>query len=156
MKPETELIVNTLKLMATKIINEEQEEHLPMVFIPTETELVIVPLLGDFRPDFKNLITSALHLLHSDTYVLVNESWIAELSVDSPRTKKITEGEMTVSDLPLDDRQEVLMLMAVENGTCFQLYQAKINYDMSGLRQLGEWVEFPSDGIMGRLVVKEW
>ena len=138
-------------------IVESGEELGPImtIFTPHGIDVVSIPLTNDMIKDvFKQVIGSLLQTLDAYAYIFVQEMWSARISKDSPLTPRLLSGEISVSDLPLDDKEEMLAIMAAENGESFQFWSAKIQYTRDDRRYLGEWSEIGSGE--GRLVLKEW
>ena len=77
------------------------------------------------------------------------------LQKGSPLIPKLDSGEILVSDLPPDDKCEVVMITAVENGESYRSWCANIQYTSDDKRVLGEWKENPTD-VVGRMVLKQW
>lgn len=149
-------VIQIAKVGARQIV-ESDEQHEPILFAISEDDISIIQLEGNFRPRFKEVLGSILKQFHADSYVFVNEAWTATLPKDSPWTKKLLSGEITVSDLPLDDRQEVVMIIAVENSISVRMYQAVIRETVDERRQLGDWnlLDNP-DSFSGRMSLTSW
>lgn len=139
----------------SKIIIESGEEHQPIMFIFTPTGTHVTQLVNVDKNLFKPAISMLLRQFHAYAYVFINEAWGAKLSKDSPLLPKLLSGEILVSDLPPDDKEEILTIMVAENEKSYHGYSAKIKYTSEGKRYLGEWGEMKGIAT-GRLILKEW
>ena len=73
-----------------------------------------------------------------------------------PLKDKILSGEIRVSELPPDDKDEILMISIAERNKTFRQFIAKIKYTSDNKRYLDDvWKESPSD-TTGRMIIKEW
>lgn len=138
-----------------KAIVESGEEHRPIMLVFTPEGITPV-LLKDVDKDiFKPVISEFLQQLRAYAYIFINEAWATKLSEDSPTVQRLLKGEISVSELPLDDRDEMLIITAAENGKSYRGWSAKIRYTREGKRYLGEWEEIRGIST-GRLILKEW
>jgi len=147
---ELEQIIDFAK-GTSRMIVREGEEHIPIIIARTPQGLMPIALAKLNKDRFKEAVAKLLHLLQADAYVFVCEAWSAE---GEAVAKKVLEQGMAVSELPLDDRTEIVSIMAVERGKsptgCF----AKIKTTPQG-RELGDWQII--DGVAeGRMVLTEW
>jgi len=140
----------------SKEIVESGEEHIPIMIALAPEDAGIIPLVDMDKDRFKEDVSVVLRLLDAYAYVFVNEAWVARLPKDSPTVQRVFNGEVKVSELPLDDRIEMLTVAAAENGKSYRMWSAKIRHTPEGKRYLGEWEEMRGIPVMGRLVLKEW
>ena len=69
-----------------------------------------------------------------DSYIFVVECWVTQFK----DAAAAVEGR--VSDMPLDDRREVVQIIGVEKGNPETLtYLASIKNNADGSRSLGDW-----------------
>lgn len=139
----------------SKEIVESGEEHIPIILALTPESANIIPLNGMDKDRFKEDICGVLRQLNAYAYVFINEAWVAKLPIDSPTVQRIFNGEVSISELPLDDRIEMLTVAAAENGKSYRMWSAKIRYTREGKRYLGEWEEMGGSPT-GRLILREW
>lgn len=152
---ELEKAIQLAKEESRKVI-ELGEEHEPMLFILTPDGISLARLVMLKGKDiFREATAAVLRQLHAHAYVFISEAWSVNLAKDSPLLPKLTEGEISVSELPLDDRTEILSIMAVENNKSHQCWFAKIKYTPEGKRYLDEW-NMVEGSPEGRLILKEW
>lgn len=151
---ELEEITNLTKKQARAIV-ESGQEHQPIMLVFSPEGANIIHLVEIKKDKFKQAISTLLRKLNAYAYIFVNEAWGTKLAKDSPITKRLLNGEISVSELPLDDREEILTIMVAENGKSFNAWSAKIRYTSEDKRYLGEWEEM-GDIARGRLVLREW
>lgn len=151
---DLEEITNFTKEQARAIV-ESGEEHQPIMLALSPEGVNLIRLVEINKDKFKQGIAELLRRLNAYAYIFVNEAWGVKLAKDSPTAKRILTGEISVSELPLDDREEILTVMVAENGKSFYGWSAKIGYIPNGKRYLKEW-EGMGDIVKGRLILKEW
>lgn len=146
----------SLAKQQSRSIVESGEEHIPLLLVLTPSGLGLVrPVVKD-KNTFKSALTELLVMLSASAYVMIYGAWSTRIDKDSPLLDRILSGELAISELPLDDREEILTITAVDNGKSYRCWAAKISYDHDN-RHLGEWKEMPKDGAAsGRMVLKEW
>lgn len=141
---ELDTLVNLAKEKSREIV-ESGQEHVPTALIYGEG-LSIVQILGD-KEAFKAGFTALLKKLHAVRYVFITEAWMTE-------SLRPLREDIRVRDLPMDDREEALFIVAVEKGHKVKMIYAIIADTPSG-RKLGEFSN--SGGQMtGRMVVEDW
>ncbi len=151
---DLEEITNFTKEAARAVV-ESGEEHLPTMLAISSGEVNLIHLVEMKKDKFKQHISGLLQRLNAYAYIFVNEAWGTKLNKDSPTVKRILSGEVSISELPLDDKEEILTVIVAENGKSFNCWSAKIGYTPEGKRYLKEWEEMK--GIVGgRLILKEW
>lgn len=147
---EIEQIVDFAKGTSRMIIREG-EEHIPIIIARTPQGVIPIALAKINKDTFKQVLAKLLRQLQADAYVFICEAWSAE---GEALAKKVLEQGVAVSELPLDDRTEIVSIMAVENGKPAKGCFAKIKTRPQG-RELGEWQT--KDGVAdGRMVLTEW
>jgi hypothetical protein len=109
-------ILDFIKSAATKII-ESGEVHQPMLFALTPSGIAIINIIETPKELFGAFVAYALHQISAYGYILINEAWQAEAKDkgEQERLQKFLGSGKQVSDLPLDDRTEILII------TCYQL-----------------------------------
>lgn len=138
----------------SKAIVESGEEHQPIMIIITPSGINTMLLRGLDKNRFKQDIGGLLRQFHAYAYIFIDEAWSATISNDSPLIHKLFSGEISVSELPLDDRDEILTIVATENRKSYRCWTAKIKYTLDK-RYLGEWEEMEG-APEGQLILKEW
>ncbi len=93
--------------------------------------------------------------LNAPQYVFVSESWAAMLPPDSPLMARLLKGKIRVSELPPDDRTEILNMLIVPRFGEHEMRMAKIKRLPSGKRVIEPWEIFRgAKRFESRLVVK--
>lgn len=139
----------------SEIIIDSGKQHQPLMLIITkDNDLIIAQLIGDFAPKFKVVMAEILRKSKAKAYVFIDESWTATLNKNSPTVKRLLSGEITVPDLPLDDRNEELVIVAIENNKSIRVWSAVIGYRRDNKRFLKDWNEAKVND--GRLVLRSW
>lgn len=154
MSTELEEVVNLVKGKARGVV-ESGEECEPAMFVLIPGGIAIVALGRINKDKFRQAMSGLLQELNAYAYVFINEAWRAMLTKDSLAARRVLRSEISVSELPLDDREEILMVMVAENNKSFYTWSAKIGYTPESKRYLEEWKK-SEDIIGGRLVLKEW
>uniref|UniRef100_A0A6M3M4Z2 Uncharacterized protein n=1 Tax=viral metagenome TaxID=1070528 RepID=A0A6M3M4Z2_9ZZZZ len=139
----------------SRTIIESGQEHQPTLLILTPTEGINTLIGWVDKENFKEVVSQLLHHFHAYAYIFINEAWTAHVDKNSPLAQEIMSGRKKISELPLDDKDEILMIMAAENGKSYRSWAAKIRYTREDKRYLDEWME--DEGVAdGRMVLKEW
>ena len=139
----------------SRAIVEAGERHAPMmlVLLPDDT-VAVWPLPEMDRDLFKNAVANVLRTMGACAYVMVQEAWESAVQ-DEATLARLEAGEVQVSDLPADDRRDILMIVAARNGQPCRMLQAEVSETPQG-RRLGDWWEAPAGGIKGRMVIEGW
>lgn len=132
---------------------ESGEQVQTKLFALTPHGIDIIPITEGMRPVYKSLVCTLLRQLQADACVTITEVWACKNPTES-RAKRLRSGEIKVSDLPLDDRQEMLVVVAVKNGEFHEHQMATIITMTDDRRILGEWKT--SGKLQGRMFIKEW
>jgi hypothetical protein len=140
-------MVEMVKVKSREIV-ESGEEHRVMAFVDSPQGMGIVANGDATKDQFMDHFRRTLQSVKATGYVLVMEAWA------TTSERPMTEG-IAVSEMPLDDRTEILQLMVVENGTSLRFLIAKIDDTPQG-RKLGEFEEKDWTVSSGRMVLKEW
>ena len=126
-----------------------QQEHDCIALVDSGGSVSVVSISissENAKNTFIPMFSTLLRKLNAECYVLISEAWAT--TSNRPRIEGIP-----VSELPLDDRDEILQLMAVENKGSCKGRIAVIDNTPHG-RKLRE---FKSVTVLaGRLMVKEW
>jgi len=149
MKPETEKMLAIVK-MGTKRILEEGGEVVPTLFLidgKDRMAILGIPLTDEnAKSAFEKGLPEFLKATKAHTYFFVCEAW----STTSERP--INEG-IAVSDLPLDDQKEIVIIAGAENKAGKLLFLAEIKTTLKG-KELGEFEKKEDGG--GRFLVEKW
>lgn len=166
-----ENVYENIKKAAKKI--DETEEHHPTLFVFSadekqkdlnELRVIMLPPPSENRNEYVVIIKNLLKQFKAVAYILVLEAWISCISKDSDSglVASLLSGEMRVSDLPLDDRNEVLMAICVEKNGKVRMEFAKI-FSVKGQenrnRVVTDFAQFGSEAeieISGRLFIRDW
>lgn len=136
-------------------IIESGEEHTQILIMLTPNGTINTLLTWVKKENFKEVVSQLLHHFHAYAYIFINEAWTAKLDKNSSLLQELMSGRKKVSELPLDDKTEILMIIAAENGKSCNMWSAKIRYTPEDRRYLSEWEL--ADGVgEGRMVLKEW
>lgn len=153
-KPTIEQTIQMAKDTSRNII-ESGQEHKPILIMLTPTE-VINTLIGWIeKENFKGVISQLLRYFHAYAYIFINEAWVAKLDKGSPLFQELLSGRKKISELPLDDKIEMLTITMAENGKSCRIWAANIRYTRDDKRYLEEWKEADKVG-EGRMILKEW
>lgn len=128
-------------------IVESGEEHRVIALVATPGGGVTVAPSVD-KEHFQAAFAAVLRRLRARGYVLVLESWF------TTSRRPVTEG-IAVSDLPLDDRTEAVVIVQVVKGRRQVLHIAPIASTPQG-RRLGGWQRMEQGELAGRMVVPDW
>lgn len=140
----------------SKDIVESGQEHIPILLAMTPASVIPVVLADMNKNKFKESMGDLLRCLCAEAYVCVHEARMTlPMEEDSPLQRQVLSGETAVSQLPPDDRAEVLIVAAAENGRSYRMLAARIDYTVEGERRLGEWREMEGD-FEGRMILREW
>mgnify|MGYP001572820061 CR=1 FL=1 len=115
---------------------------------PEGVSVVGVVINHELKDKAQEVLIEVLRKADASGYVFICEAW----STHSMRP--LTEG-VAVSELPLDDRTEIVIILAVEKGGEVLTVQAKIT-DIRGRRSLGEFKELIGTSLSSRFIVKDW
>lgn len=86
----------------------------------------------------KPVMAAYLKEVNATAYMFVDEAWSTSISEKSEHFSKLMRNEMVISELPLDDRAEVVIIIAVENGGKIETHVTKI-VEVKGQRSIGSW-----------------
>ena len=125
---------------------QEQHDLIAMVDSGDKMSVVAFNLSDGDKHSFAPALKRLLRELKAIRYVLISEAWATTSS--RPNTEDIK-----VSELPLDDREEIIQILAVENKGTRRGKMAVIDNTPHG-RKLREFR--PVEVLSGRMVVKEW
>ena len=138
---------------AKTFIEQTGEEHEPILLVETP-EGTATGVFDDFSKDtFKEQVTKALREQQASGYVFITEAWQAT----HESLHKVSNGEANVSDLPPDDREEVIMTITVEKGKSAKVCSAVIVSTPKGRMVKKFRSDIEAEDVMeGRMVVMDW
>jgi hypothetical protein len=138
---------------AKTFIEQTGEEHEPILLVETP-EGIATGVFDDFNIDtFQEQVTKALREQKASGYVFVTEAWQAILESQY----KVLNGEDNVSDLPPDDREEVIMTITVEKGKSPRVSSAVIVPTSEGRTVKKFRSDIEAEGVIeGHMVVTDW
>lgn len=142
------------KEVAREII-ESGEQHQPIMLTLTPQGRNIMLLSGIDKDEFQHNMATLLRQFNAYAYIYIDEAWVTNLPADCPTVQKLLRGDVTVSELPPDDKDEILMIMAAENGKSICSWMAKIRYTRDDKRYLDEWEKMDKVG-EGRMILRKW
>jgi len=151
-----EKLVTDAKRLSRYIIEEIGEEHQPTLLLDDGEEITVIQfkLSDTLKEDWQAFLPALLRHYNAQCYLLIIEGW-ATKTQDPKLIKELEDGRMRVSNLPPDDRTEVLVIQAVEKGGVCQLCTAEIKLLPDNKRQVGEFKE-DSETPTWRMIVKDW
>ena len=158
---EIDELIEVAKVTSRHIIEDLQQEHIPIMLILTPRGKIGAPVRLETKEDkenFQTIATSLLHQLNAYAYAFISEAWMSSLPVDSPTGKDLLNGTKRVTELPLDDREEILCIHVVKRDAYHKEVSAKIKYKVDNSRYLDKWeeTEVDSEAPIGRLTVWNW
>ena len=163
MTETTEQTINNFiafsKEVAKRIVEGDGEEHDPILFFLKDGTHAFAPVLDGMHP--AHVLEIILKKMNPDAYVIITEAWAwASLVEESdPRTDKILNGDLHVSDLPLAERKEILVISSCVKGQRARMSIADI-VTVANARMVQPWRDIDDskdgEGVSGRLAVKEW
>jgi len=141
------LDIDLVKNHARKIV-ESGQEHDFIVLIEGARGVTITKIVLDeeAKGNFARFFSALLSKEGATEYISVNEGWATESN------RPLREG-IRVSELPLDDRKEILMITHVYRNSKFYMESAEILDTPQG-HKLGKFEAI--DNAEGRMLVKEW
>ena len=153
---EISKVIDTIKAQSLQMAKEK--ELIPILFVVTEYKVGVLPMDfsdTDSKSFYANAIPNILQETNAIGYAMISESWQAKLDKNDSRVQFLLSGEIRVSDLPMDDREELISLVVVENHKKMYYYTAMIksfNYP----RVIDDFVEQNSTDMVGKFLVKDW
>ena len=158
---EIDKLIEVAKLTSKHIIEDLQQEHIPTMLILAPKGKIIAPVKLETEEDkenFKFIATSLLHQLNAYAYAFISEAWMSSLPFDSPTGRDLLNGTKRVTELPLDDKEEILCIHVVKKETYHKEVSAKIKYKTDNSRYLDKWEETEEyiEPPLGRLTVWSW
>lgn len=88
-------------------------------------------------------------------YIMATEAWMASFPKGTEPPEELTKGKIKISDLPPDDRQEILFVVSVVKGKSVSVLTSPIRNAPSG-KSLGDLTALSQEEVEGRLLVKDW
>lgn len=132
---------------------------MPVLFVISgeEVSIVGIELTEDIKEEWHMLLPALLHRLNATGYIMVMEAWrTIDLAKDSPLVRRLQSGEVRISQLPADDKEEIVGMFVVDNGKSCQCWNAKIGRTTHG-RFITGWEKLSEDmEMVGRMVIREW
>jgi len=138
---------------AKTFIEQTGEEHEPILLVETP-EGTATGVVDDFTIDtFQDQVTKALREQKASGYVFITEAWQAT----HESLHKVSNGEAHVSDLPPDDREEVIMTITVEKGKSPRVSSAVIGRTSEGRTVNKFRSDIEAEGVIeDHMVVMDW
>lgn len=146
-------LIEIAKDAAKDIIETEGQYHVPRLIMDCPNSHIEVIRFNRMNESVKANFQAKLKTLLSEhkatAYIFVFEGWAAE--------EEAAIKVENISDLPLDDRSEILLMVVCEKGNPPWMIHAKIHNTPQG-RKVGEYEELkpPEGSIEGRMVVTNW
>ena len=149
MKESITKLMNLTKSRSREIVsNGDTLTPILLIEEPEGISVVGVVMNQELKDRAQEVLTNILREADATGYVLVLEAW------STTSMRPLTE-RIAVSELPLDDRSEIVMILAVEKGREVLCMDAKIT-DIRGRRCLSEFRGISGYPLEGRCIVKEW
>jgi hypothetical protein len=138
---------------ARTFIEQTGEEHDPILLVETP-EGTATGVFDEFNVDtFQEQVTKALREQKATGYVFITEAWQAT----HESLHKVSHGEAKVSDLPSDDREEVIMTITVEKGKSPRVSSAIIISTSEGRTVRKFRSDIEAEGVVeDHMVVIDW
>jgi len=157
-KSELNEVVRTIKSQVKVIIEDNNDEQQPIMFVftPERTIIAAMELTDETKAVYRPMMTALLRKLNAFAYISINEGWTYTAhDIHSQEAREVLSGKVQVRDLPPHDRQEIVMITVIENKKSSEVHQAKIIHTKDDRRVIGEWLKRDEIG-EGRMIVKEW
>lgn len=120
-----------------------------IVFLASEGKLAMASLTGD-KAGYYQAIQESLREFNAQWYVFLMEAWTTQRKIGDPRpTGKI-------SDLPLDDRKEEVIVYLIQKGKGLALAERAEVLRYKDQRRLGPWQMDTSEMMFSRLTPIDW
>ena len=143
-----------IKTSVKKIIEEHNQEAVPMLFVPDQTgKMTMLPLVAS-KDLWLDYIKAAVEYFEALEYALVIEAYQAKFAKESEEAKKIMSGEMAVRDLPSDKREDIVTVLHVLNTGKASMDTAIIDKTPEGKRTLQPWETM--ENVESRFVMPAW
>ena len=156
--PTQQELVTFIEEKARAII-EGGVEHAPMLFVQGADgwfATVLANLTDEMKAGWQEVIPAILRRFQARGYIFITEAWMAEAKTDTALGRELANGQKQVSELPLDDRREILWLVAVEKGQPPRMMWAGIDNTPAGRRMRKLEPALSGADIGGRMVVRDW
>lgn len=140
------------KRVAKQQVSTKQDDIGPALFVFTQNEISMYCPSEIPKEHFKAVFSQVFKVLGVAGYILCTYGWMAVTDPKSAVSKLLDENQLQISDLPLDDRTEVIWLVGCERGKNPISFIAKVQG--GDKHAIGEWKQVAE--IDGRLVIKEW
>jgi hypothetical protein len=154
---DLERVVSIAKQYA-EYFGDADVEPTQFVLLPGN-KIVAAPLgalLNEDRARLFKAIQQGLSLTGALAHAFVSEAWSVELG-DKAALERFRNSGLAVSEMPADDRIEVLFIFASANGGPSTQLSARINRDRDNNRTLGELKGWNSEGAMhGPMAIVSW
>ncbi len=142
----------------TNTIIAMNRSYQPMLFIADEKGRLTIVEVPIFDDDAKIELSNGLPLIlkasHAVYYAFACECWSARAEAGSEVSEKLLAGEIKVSELPLDDRTEIISLIACSNEKECVLWITTIR-EWEHQRKMDSWEKWP-DTFKSRFLVQSW
>ena len=121
------------------------DEVVPTLLVVTNSKLFIADISNLDKDEWYENVQSLLRNHKAVSYVFMAESYQSKVSEDSPEFHKLLTGEITIHELPPDDRCDVLSVIEIANGNkILASSSAEISFDINGKRTLLDFDEHSS------------
>ena len=148
-----EEMVSLAKEEAKEIIEVFGQEHEPILLMDTPDGFAVLRTTAS-----SPILLDLLLKFNAYRYVFIAEAWMTRLLNDSPNLGRLERGELAVSQLPPDDRSEILQIIAQERGNPPTVYTYEIDNTGQG-RRLGQekvFVNEPDQRLGGWMILEDW
>lgn len=148
-KERVQSLIEDLKKGCANFV-EERQQVIPMGFVLTEGAIAMIEVNDIFNHDknlYKPIITALLKMSNAFAYILVDEIFLTA-------SKRPLNEDISISELPPDDRSDHVMLSVVINGEDPYMLLAPIN-NRPEAQTIGEWFEMEARG-ESRIVIQSW
>jgi len=152
---EPDKFLDTLK--EKSVLIAQQEEHLPTLFIAKEEGVVVLPLAGLEKYQWRPAIETVLASCNPDFYAMVIEAYVAKFEGSEGGQEKAEEAaRVGISNLPTDDRKDILMITLFENKGKARFLTTDVYPEREKRGVVGTWREEAFTSYESTIAVVEW
>lgn len=144
-------LLSSAKYASRRVIEDEQMAHQPILVVAHHGQINAITFTVNDPKLFRQAIIHLLQKFNADAYVFINEAW----SATGKAAEEIVRSGKPISDLPLDDRLDMLIIIGAERSGKFRMYNAEILDTPSG-KKLKEFTELNAEHADGRLIIRNW
>jgi hypothetical protein len=141
---------NTVK----RIVEELNQEVLPIVLLARGDTLIGGAPLQMEKSLWPEVIKESVELSGATEYIFISEAFAAQLPPDSENVQQIIAGTKHISDLPENERKDIVAILHVLSTGKTDGADATIITMPDGKRKIERW-KLAKD-LKGRMVIPAW